>query len=83
MNFAGAETLAQKKWLRAGQILLPVDFAAAIPAIISGGIAERAKFHPQSIATFLLVLVYPFLKAYCLEPPLWGLAEGHVGRRIP
>ncbi len=38
-----------------------LTFAAAIPAIISGGIAERAKFYPQLIATFLIVsLVYPF-----------------------
>lgn len=38
-------------------------FAAAIPAIISGGIAERAKFLPQCLATFLLVaLVYPFFE---------------------
>ncbi len=37
-----------------------LTFAAAIPAIISGGIAERAKFLPQLAATFLLVaLVYP------------------------
>ncbi|WP_410497884.1 ammonium transporter [Chitinibacter sp. S2-10] len=40
-----------------------VTFAAAIPAIVSGGIAERAKFHPQSAATFILVgLVYPFFE---------------------
>ncbi len=38
-----------------------LTFAAAIPAIISGGIAERAKFYPQLAATFLIVsLVYPF-----------------------
>lgn len=36
-------------------------FAAAIPAIISGGIAERMRFQPQCIATVILVgLVYPF-----------------------
>ncbi|WP_157313891.1 ammonium transporter [Chitinibacter sp. FCG-7] len=40
-----------------------VTFAAAIPAIVSGGIAERAKFHPQTAATFILVgLVYPFFE---------------------
>ncbi|MCB6185384.1 ammonium transporter [Leeia sp. TBRC 13508] len=49
-----------------------LTFAAAIPAIISGGIAERAKFHPQSIATFFLVgLVYPFF-----EGMMWN---GHYG----
>ncbi len=38
-------------------------FAAAIPAIISGGIAERAKFLPQCMATALLVgLCYPFFE---------------------
>ena len=40
-----------------------LTFAAAIPAIISGGIAERAKFYPQLIASALLVgLVYPFFE---------------------
>lgn len=38
-------------------------FAAAIPAIISGGIAERAKFLPQCLATALLVgLMYPLIE---------------------
>ena len=40
-----------------------LTFAAAIPAIISGGIAERAKFYPQMIASFVLVaLVYSFFE---------------------
>ncbi|NCV86145.1 MAG: ammonium transporter, partial [Oxalobacteraceae bacterium] len=40
-----------------------LTFAAAIPAIISGGIAERARFHPQLAATALLVgLVYPLFE---------------------
>ena len=38
-------------------------FAAAVPAIISGGIAERAKFGPQAVATAALVgLFYPLLE---------------------
>lgn len=38
-------------------------FAAAVPAIISGGIAERMKFLPQSIATLALVgLLYPLVE---------------------
>ncbi|OUT98139.1 MAG: ammonium transporter [Betaproteobacteria bacterium TMED41] len=38
-------------------------FAAAIPAIISGGIAERAKFFPQLAATALVVaIIYPFIE---------------------
>jgi Amt family ammonium transporter len=40
-----------------------LTFAAAIPAIISGGIAERARFYPQAVATFFLVaLIYPFFE---------------------
>ncbi|MEJ2059216.1 MAG: ammonium transporter [Gammaproteobacteria bacterium] len=40
-----------------------LTFAAAIPAIISGGIAERARFVPQLLATLILVaLVYPFFE---------------------
>ena len=40
-----------------------LTFAAAIPAIISGGIAERAKFYPQLAATVILVaLVYPLFE---------------------
>jgi ammonium transporter, Amt family len=45
-----------------------LTFAAAIPAIISGGIAERAKFWPQVAATGLLVaFIYPFF-----EGIVWG-----------
>ena len=40
-----------------------LTFAAAIPAIISGGIAERSKFGPQLCATVLIVaFVYPFFE---------------------
>lgn len=41
-----------------------LTFAAAIPAIISGGIAERAKMRPQAIATlFLVALIYPLFES--------------------
>jgi Amt family ammonium transporter len=47
-------------------------FAAAIPAIISGGIAERARFWPQLMATSILVaLVYP-----TFEGMVWGTRFG-------
>lgn len=40
-----------------------LTFAAAIPAIVSGGIAERARFYPQVAATFALVaVVYPLFE---------------------
>jgi ammonium transporter, Amt family len=38
-------------------------FAAAVPAIVSGGIAERARFSSQCVATALIVgLAYPFFE---------------------
>lgn len=38
-----------------------LTFAAAIPAIISGGVTERIRFWPNALATVLIVaLVYPF-----------------------
>ncbi|MDQ7000126.1 MAG: ammonium transporter [Mariprofundus sp.] len=40
-----------------------LTFAAAIPAIISGGITERVRFWPNALATVLLVaLIYPFFE---------------------
>jgi len=40
-----------------------LTFAAAIPAIISGGITERIRFWPNVLATILIVsLVYPFFE---------------------
>ena len=61
--FVSAETLAQKSGYDLVKFFFLLTFAAAIPAIVSGGIAERAKFNPQLIATFLLVgFVYPFFE---------------------
>ena len=61
--FSGAETLMQKNGYELTKFFFLLTFAAAVPAIISGGIAERAKFNPQLAATFLLVgLVYPFFE---------------------
>ena len=58
--FAGAETLAQKSGYELVRFFFLLTFAAAVPAIVSGGIAERAKFNPQLIATFALVaFIYP------------------------
>lgn len=61
--FSGADVLAQKSGYELVKFFFLLTFAAAIPAIISGGIAERAKFNPQLVATFLLVgFVYPFFE---------------------
>ncbi len=70
--FDSAEVLAQKSGFELVKFFFLLTFAAAIPAIISGGIAERARFHPQLAATALMVgLVYPFFE---------GIAwNGHFG----
>jgi ammonium transporter, Amt family len=61
--FSGAELLAEKNGFELVKFFFLLTFAAAIPAIISGGIAERAKFNPQLIATFILVgFIYPFFE---------------------
>ncbi len=59
----GAEALAQKNGYELVRFFFLLTFAAAVPAIVSGGIAERARFQPQLAATFLLVgFVYPFFE---------------------
>ena len=59
----GADVLSAKNGYELVKFFFLLTFAAAIPAIISGGIAERAKFNPQLIATFVLVgFVYPFFE---------------------
>ncbi|WP_239185750.1 ammonium transporter [Candidatus Nitrotoga sp. HW29] len=61
--FTDAEQLAQKNGYELIKFFFLLTFAAAIPAIISGGMAERAKFNPQLAATFLLVgFIYPFFE---------------------
>jgi len=61
--FHSADVLAQNNGYALVKFFFLLTFAAAIPAIISGGIAERARFYPQLIATTVLVaLVYPFFE---------------------
>jgi Amt family ammonium transporter len=61
--FVGADVLAQKNGFELVRFFFLLTFAAAVPAIISGGIAERARFYPQLIATAVLVgLIYPFFE---------------------
>ncbi|MDX1329247.1 MAG: ammonium transporter [Burkholderiaceae bacterium] len=61
--FIGAEQLAQQNGYELVKFFFLLTFAAAIPAIISGGIAERAKFWPQLVATAVIVgFVYPFFE---------------------
>ena len=64
VNFFGStEVMIEKSGFELVKFFFLLTFAAAIPAIISGGIAERARFHPQLAATALLVgLVYPLFE---------------------
>ncbi|SNR74576.1 ammonium transporter, Amt family [Methylobacillus rhizosphaerae] len=68
----GAEALSAQNGYELVKFFFLLTFAAAIPAIISGGIAERARFNPQLAATFAIVgLIYPFFE---------GIAwNGHFG----
>ena len=70
--FVGADQLALNNGYALVKFFFLLTFAGAIPAIISGGIAERAKFWPQLIATAVIVgFVYPFFE---------GIAwNGHFG----
>jgi len=61
--FVGAEVLAERNGYDLVKFFFLLTFAAAIPAIVSGGIAERARFYPQLAASMLLVaFVYPFFE---------------------
>ena len=61
--WVGAEQLAARNGYDLVKFFFLLTFAAAIPAIVSGGIAERARFGPQLVATACLVgFVYPFFE---------------------
>jgi len=52
-----------------------LGFAACIPAIISGGVAERAKFWTNAIAGGIFVgLVYPLIEGFT-----WGRFSSYLG----
>ena len=58
--FSSASSLNVDNGYELVKFFFLLTFAAAVPAIISGGIAERAKFYPQIVASFVIVaLVYP------------------------
>ena len=61
--YAAANVLSEKSAYELVKFFFLLTFAAAIPAIVSGGIAERATFKPQLIASFILVgFLYPFFE---------------------
>ena len=70
--FSGAEVLMAKNGFELTRFFFLLTFAAAIPAIISGGVAERARFNPKLIATFVIVgFIYPFFEGIA-----WNQAFG-------
>lgn len=71
--FGSAESLAAKNGYELVKFFFLLTFAAAIPAIVSGGIAERARFGPQVLATALLVgLIYPLFEG-AVWAGRWGM----------
>ncbi len=61
--FQAAPALIEENGYALVKFFFLLTFAAAIPAIVSGGIAERAKFNPQLIATFMLAgFIYPLFE---------------------
>ncbi|MFT3847386.1 MAG: ammonium transporter [Propionivibrio sp.] len=70
--FSGADVLTAKNGFELTRFFFLLTFAAAIPAIISGGVAERARFNPQLVATFVIVgFIYPFFEGIA-----WNQAFG-------
>jgi Amt family ammonium transporter len=70
--FVSGQQLAAHNGYELVKFFFLLTFAAAIPAIISGGIAERARFGPQLMATAVLVgVVYPLF-----ESVAWNQAFG-------
>ena len=73
--FHSSTTLAADHGYNLMRCFFLLTFAAAIPAIISGGIAERAKMRSQALATlFLVALIYPFF-----EGMIWN---GYFGLQL-
>ena len=68
--FSGAEQLAQKNGYDLVKFFFLLTFAAAIPAIVSGGIAERARFNPQLAATFVLNVIAYLWARVILNPDI-------------
>jgi Amt family ammonium transporter len=78
--FVGADVLAARNGYDLLKFFFLLTFAAAIPAIVSGGIAERARFYPQLIATAVIVgFIYPFYEGIAWNQHLgiqaWLLAN--------
>ena len=83
--FTGAEVLAQKSGYELVKFFFLLTFAAAIPAIVSGGVAERARFNPHAGRHFYAGGFYlSVLRGHRLEPSLRhsGLADWQLWRGV-
>ena len=61
--FVSAESLTVNNGYALVKFFFLLTFAAAIPAIVSGGIAERARFYPVMLGSALIVgFVYPLFE---------------------
>lgn len=62
-GLSGAASGFDSQGLTLVRFFFLATFAAAVPAIVSGGIAERVRFEPQCVATALIVgICYPFFE---------------------
>ncbi len=72
---SSATTLMSQNGLELTRFFFLLTFAAAIPAIVSGGIAERARFYPMLCSSFLIVgLIYPLFEGIAWNGR-WGVQE--------
>ncbi len=72
-----APTLIENNSIDMMKFFLFLGFAACIPAIISGGVAERAKFWTNTVAGAIFVgLVYPTFQSMCWGGPMNIFGEG-------
>lgn len=61
--FAPATELTGQQSYGLVKFFFLLTFAVAIPAIVSGGVAERARFYPMLCCSFLVVaIIYPFFE---------------------
>jgi Amt family ammonium transporter len=73
--FSPATVLARDNGYELTRFFFLLTFAAAVPAIVSGGIAERVRFYPQLLATFLLVaFLYPLFERLAWNDG-WGFQD--------
>lgn len=73
--FAPATVLARDNGYELTRFFFLLTFAAAVPAIVSGGIAERVRFYPQLLATFFLVaFLYPLFERLAWNDG-WGFQD--------